>query len=98
MGMPLSVDKCLVVHCGANNPKHHFQCGTIDLQETESTVDLGVTQSYLTLFKEHFSKIVQKSRCLVGLCFRTLQSRDPSFMIHNYKTYILPVLNYASSV
>ena len=31
MGMPLSADKFLVVHCGANNSKHHYQCGTIDL-------------------------------------------------------------------
>ena len=54
MGMPLSVDKCLVVRCGANNPKHHYQCGTIDLPETESIVDLGVTQSQLNSLHEHF--------------------------------------------
>ena len=33
----------------------------------------------------------------MGLCFPTLQSRNPSYMIRIYKTYILPVLNYASS-
>ena len=58
MGMPLSVDKCLVVHCGANNPKHHYQCGAIDLPETKSIVNLGVTRSYLKSLNEHFSKIV----------------------------------------
>ena len=46
MEMPLSVDKCLEVYCGANNPKHYYQCGTLDLPKTESIVDLGVTRSY----------------------------------------------------
>ena len=59
---------------------------------------MGVTQSYFNSFNENLSKVVQKSRRLVGLCFRTLQSRDPSFMMRIYKIYILPVLNYASSV
>ena len=39
--MPLSVEKCVVVYYGANNPKH-YKCRANNLSEAESTVDLGI--------------------------------------------------------
>ena len=32
------------------------------------------------------------------MCWRTMQSRDPSFMLHIYTTHIMPVLQYALSI
>jgi hypothetical protein len=96
--MPLSIDKCQVVHCGTSNPRHNYQCGGSSLPATASFVDLGVTRSCDGTYHDHVTSVVQKGRKLVGMCLRGLQSRDPAFMLRVYKTYIMPVLNYASSI
>jgi hypothetical protein len=97
-GMPLSVEKCLVLHCGSSNPRYDYQCGSSNLPVVESLTDLGITRSCDGTYSEHVSSVVQKGRRLVGMCFRGLQSRDASFLMRVYKTYILPVLNYASPI
>jgi hypothetical protein len=97
-GMPLSMDKSLVVHCGVANPRHRYHCSSCLLPEADSIRDLGVTRSSDCTFREHVSLLAQRGRQLVGRCFRAIQSRNPIFMLRVYRTYILPVLNYASPI
>ena len=96
--MPLSVEKCLVLHCGAANPRHRYHCGGSALPEADSVVQLGVTRSSDCTFREHVSKVAQRARQLLGQCFRAMQCRDPAFMLRIYRTYILPGLSYASQI
>ena len=42
--------------------------------------------------------VAQRGRQIVGRCFRAIQIRDLAFMLHIYRTYILPGLNYASPI
>ena len=98
MDMPLSIEKCLVLHCGSNNPQYQYQCGSGVLSATDSAADLGITRSADGTYSEHISTVAQKGRRLVGMCFRGIQSRDPMFLMRVYRTYILPVLSYASPI
>ena len=45
MGMPLSIDKCLVIHGGPSNLKHQFRCESAILPEANKVNDLGITSS-----------------------------------------------------
>ena len=98
MDMPLSIEKCLVLHCGLNNPQYQYQCGGGVLPATDSLADLGIIRSADGTYSEHISAVAQKGRRLVGMCFRGIRSRDPVFLMRVYRAYILPVLSYASPI
>jgi hypothetical protein len=98
MGMPLSLDKCCVVHCGLDNPHATYRCGPQSLSVSDCVIDLGVKRCPDGSFSEHILSLGQKSRRLVGLCLKSFHCRDPSFMMRVYKSYVLPVLTYASQV
>ena len=63
-----------------------------------SFCDLGDIRSSDDTYTEHDSKMAQRRRQLIGQCFRVFHSRDPRFLVHVYRIYILPILNYGSPV
>ena len=97
-GMPLSLDKCIVLHCGKSNPHHRYQCCNSFLPVATSFRDLSVIRSSDDTYTEHISKVAQRGRQLIGQCFRAFQSRDLRFLVRVYRTYVLPILNYGSPV
>ena len=97
-GMLLFVKKCLVVLCGMSNPRHSYQCGSIDLPEADSVADLGAIRSADYTFREHILMVAQRECQLVGQSFRTIQTCDPAFMACIYRSYILSGLNCASPI
>ena len=98
MEMPLSEAKCSVVHYGSLNPGHQYHCGSTTIGQVDTFKDLGVTRNSDCSYHEHVANIAQKSRRLVGLCYRGLASRNADFLRRVYTTYILPVLSYASLI
>ena len=42
--------------------------------------------------------MAKRGRQLIGQCIRAFQSRDPRFLVRINCTYVLPILNYGSSV
>ena len=97
-GMPLCLDKCIVLHCGKSHPHHCYQYGNSFLPAATSFRDLGVIRSSDDTYTEHVFKVAQRGRQLIGQCFRAFQSRDPRFLVRVYCTYVLPILNYGSPV
>ena len=98
MGMPLSIDKCIVIHDGLNNHKIQYQCRSAILPDADEVADLGIMRSADNNFHDHIAVTATKERRLIGLCWRTMQSRDPSFMLRIYTKYIMPVQLYASFI
>ena len=98
MDMPLSIEKCLVIYGGPNNPKHQYQCGSAILPETDKVADLDIMRSADNTFHDHIAATATKGRRLVELCWRTMQNRDLYFILRIYTTYIISVLLYASSM
>ena len=40
--MPLSINKCLMLHCDSNNPSRNYFCGPDKLPKMNRFADLGV--------------------------------------------------------
>ena len=98
-GMPLCLDKCVVLHCGKSSHHHRYQYGNSFLHAATSFRDfLDVIRSSDDTYTEHVYKVVQRGRKLIGQCFRAFQSRDPRFLVRVYRTYVLPILNCGSPV
>ena len=98
MHMPLCLDKCAVVHYGANIINASYQCGDCSIPSVNLWVDLGVTRTSDTSYKDHVAVVAAKGRRLVGLCRYALSSRDADFLMRVYSTYIRPVLTYSSCI
>ena len=97
-GMPLCLDKCIVLHWDESNPYHRNQCSNGFLPAAISFRDLGVIRSSENTYTEHFSKVAQRGRQLIDQCFRAFLSRNPRFLLRVSCTYVLLILNYGSPV
>ena len=61
MIMPLSIDKCLVIYGGLNNPKHQlYQCRSAILPEADKVTDLRIMRSADNAFHDHIAATATK--------------------------------------
>jgi Reverse transcriptase (RNA-dependent DNA polymerase)/Endonuclease-reverse transcriptase len=96
--LPISCNKCYSMHFGVNNPLTVYKFGDVDIKIENNVKDLGVFVSNNLKNSFHCNKIVDKTKRLCSMLFRCLKSRDPNCLIMAYKSYILPILEYNSSV
>jgi hypothetical protein len=60
--------------------------------------DLGVLFDTRLRFSAHIAQVVSKSKQRLFLLFRAFRIREKNPLLRAYKSYILPLLNYCSSV
>ena len=102
--LDISFYKCfIVVLCGNHQHvfdynDHVFKLGSHVLECKFSARDLGVTVDRKLTFSDHISDIVKKAHQRANLVIRSFLSKDPSSLIHAYKTYVRPLLEYNSQV
>ena len=58
--MPLSFEKCSVLHCGLHNPKCHYSLLGQQLSERDTMLDLGVTRSANCDYQQHHPSLVAR--------------------------------------
>ena len=101
-GMPLCLDKCIVLYYGKSNPRHRYQCNNGFLPVATSFRDLGVIRSSDDTYIEHVSNVAQRGQQLIGQCFRAFQGHNP--IETQYSSYVSTVpmsclsLNYGSPI
>jgi len=61
-------------------------------------VDLGVTIDNKLKFNIHIDEVISKAKRRIYMLFKSFTSRNVSFFVFAYKTYVLPILDYCSSV
>ena len=66
--------------------------------EVSSVRDLGVFVSKTLKFSEHCSKIARQGFRKVNLIFRCFKTRDVTFLVKVYTTFVRPGLEYASEI
>ena len=98
MQLKLSSHKCVVLHLGKRNPRMQYSLGNHILSVVDTVRDLGVIVDSNLSFHEHCTSVHKKGLGLVFSLFRSFQCTNRSALIHAYRTYILPVLEYASPV
>ena len=96
--LSLAIQKCCVLHLGHGNYKTPYILDNVQLPVVNSVVDLGVVISDNLKFSDHCYKIARKCFQMVNLIFKVFRSRDKSFLLTLFQTYIRSRLEYASEV
>jgi hypothetical protein len=69
-----------------------------ELAHVTDVKDLGITLDNCLSFTAHINQIVAKAKQRTFLIFRAFRTKNPTALIQAYKSYILPMLDYCSSV
>ena len=94
--MPLSLEKCAVLYCSSKNPHRDYYCNGQLLLSISQFKDLGVLRSSDVIYAAYPGAVVTKSKKMAGAILRAFRTRDPSILWQAFKSYVLPVLIYAS--
>ena len=95
--MPLSIEKCLMLHCGRKNPNVGYTCNGCPVPVSDKIKDLGVMRAAVNGYDCHPGYIITKANRLSGLILRAFRSRDRAVLWQAFRSYVTPVINYASS-
>jgi hypothetical protein len=94
----LNIDKCAVMHFGHNNPHLSYYLQNKVIYEKSSHSDLGLLVDVSLKFKQHadaaVAKALRKAHCVLK-CFTKVDTHLFSIL---FKTFIRPVLEYASQI
>ena len=94
--MPLTFEKCGVMHCGVKQP--NYTCSIHDCSMTvfEFFKDLGIMKSSNGLHNGQCQAAATKASKIFGVIRRIFQRKSPNLLWPAYCSYILPVLMYGS--
>jgi len=62
--LPLSLQKCTILHLGRNNTHHHSPVNNVVVPDVTVITDLGVLVDNNLRFSKHYRSIVNKARPL----------------------------------
>ena len=97
--LPISVSKSYVLYLGKLNPKHKYVLDHIELADIGSSCkDLGVYVSSNLNSAIHCENVRSKASKISALIHRTFISGDTSLKVRAFKTYVRPILEYATIV
>ena len=98
--MPLSIEKCLLMHCGLHNPRRSYNLGGIPLHVADTVADLGIARTVAEGYSHHIKDVVMKaSRSRAsGMIQRAFRQRPEKIIWLAFNIYVLPILMYVSPV
>ena len=100
--MKLAVSKCgsllLKGNLAAYEDENELFVNNEPLAIFSAVKDLGVLVDSKLNFSSHIDSIISKAKQRIYLIFKSFITRDIKVMTFAYKTYILPILEYCSSV
>ena len=97
-GMEFNAKKCAVLHFGSKNLKNQYCLGDTLLATSEVERDLGLLVQDNLKFDQNIRKIAQKCQHLISQVNRSFSEKDLGLMMKLYNTYIIPHLDFGSSV
>ena len=99
--LKISISKCTALDISLKNKTDSYCDNTIQgtvLKTLEEVIDLGVKFDSKLTFTPHISQVVAKAKQRLFLLFRAFQTREIAPLLTAYKSYILPIVSYCSSV
>ena len=96
--LSLSFAKCAFLQLGYSNPNVSYFLGPNKINIVDSYCDLGITVDSLLKPSLHITKIVKKANARAKLILKCFLSRSPSNFIRAFKTYVRPLLEYATTI
>ena len=96
----LSVQKNVVLHCGAKNEKyqHIYMLGDCPMPTVDVIQDLGVLRFELKPYSDHITHLSANCWQLFGVIRRAYRSCDAELLRAAYQAYVLPKIMCAASV
>ena len=95
--MPLSTEKCAVLHCGLKQPNYAYVLGDQALKTEDSFVDLDVTKTCDSGHSSQCSAMAAKAAKAAYVIRKTLQTRNPNLLWPAFQCYVILIIMYASS-
>ena len=96
--LSLNADKCCVLHIGYNNPHFQYRINNNVLKSVTEMRDLGITISSDLSSTVYVKKIKAKASSVSYMFSKVFSNRNVEFMTGVFKTYIRPLLEYATPV
>ena len=93
----ISHSKCNILHVGTKSNHTVYHISTHPINPVDYVKDLGVTVEPDLKFNRHINDIVCRANQRSSLILRCFLSKSPSIMTRAFKTYVRPILEYASS-
>ena len=90
--------KSQVLYLGKNNPRCNYTINGQIVPQQKCVRDLGILIDDQLKFDQHISKVIQSVYYKINLLSRTLHSNNPATWCLAYKSYIRPLLEYATEV
>ena len=88
---------CNILTIGRTNDRTQYVINTNPISKVDSIKDLGVTVDRELKFNIHINNIVQQANQRAAQILRCFLSRNPITLVRAFKTYIRPILEYAST-
>jgi len=95
-GMSLHLDKCIVLHFGAKNPRNDYHIDGVKIKSEDVARDLGVHVSIMGDSTAHVNKIAKKAQGVLLQIRRATVLRDSSTIVSLYRSYVRPLLESAA--
>ena len=97
--MSFNTTKCSVVHIGKGNPVNNYMMNNIDLNNSDSEKDLGVTlSSGESPWENHINDGIGKAKRNIAWLIRNVLSRKAEILVPLYKAFVRPHLEYCVQV
>ena len=98
----ISSSKCNLLELGHSDSYHPFNLSFTPLNYNKSTLDLGVTIEQNLKFQQHINQITHRVMIRVNqranLIHHCFTSKNTANLARAFKTYVRPLLEYASPV
>jgi Reverse transcriptase (RNA-dependent DNA polymerase)/Endonuclease-reverse transcriptase len=96
--LSFSYEKCQFIQIGYKDTSISYTLGSHHIYPSESVNDLGVTIHSTLKSSTHCVSIVSKANARAKLILKCFQSRNPNNLIRAFKSYVRPLVEYASPV
>jgi len=99
--LQLAISKCGKILLKGNSnfvDENDLLIGDNPLAVLESIKDLGILVDSKLNFSAQIDSIVSRAKQRMFLIFKSFQSRDVTLFVFAYKTYILPIIEYCSTI
>lgn len=96
--MTINSSKTVILHPGRTNPCLTYTYINSALTSCKSVRDLGVLLAHDLSFRDHIVHITTKATKCINFLFIALKTKSSDVLIHAYKSYCLPILDYCCPV
>lgn len=97
-GLGISIDKCICLYIGKNNDKQQYFIDGQPIKKENCVRDLGILIDTDLSFSAHITKITKQAYSMIYQIFRIFKSKDLDNLVFVFKTYLRPLLEYATEI